>query len=239
MSNIDVFISHSSRDAEFLKLMNELITSSLQFAPDRIRSTSVKGYEGGAKFHEKLRKDILQSKVLIAIITPFSVESEWMPFELGAFWAKYNPKDNLLIPVLAYGANEKYLRGPLKFLNAYDSRDRGDLIQLVEQLQKFFSVNLDSLANFSSKIEEIVEESSKIGRLYVEFTLEQRLLKYLAQKRDEKPNLFVNSDFILQDRNFKKIVNLPSREAIEVILAHLEKQGRVVSMDNGLYKIAN
>ena len=72
MAEIDVFISHSSRDEEMARRLITLIRAALILPSDRIRCTSVDGFRlpAGISINEMLRQEIYDSKAFIVIITP-------------------------------------------------------------------------------------------------------------------------------------------------------------------------
>lgn len=97
---LKVFISHSSRDASFVKLIVELLkTSTLK--EDEIRCTSVDGYgvPMGARVAELLRRDIETCDIIIAVLTKDALKSLHVLLELGAGWGL--EKD--LIPIRGPG----------------------------------------------------------------------------------------------------------------------------------------
>jgi len=85
---IDVFISHSSQDIEVVKALIGLLRSALNIPNGRIRCTSVPGYalDPGAYVDGTLRREIKESAAFIALITPASLKSIYVLFELGARW---------------------------------------------------------------------------------------------------------------------------------------------------------
>src|SRR6266576_5357116 len=111
-----VFISHSSEDIGVAKALIDLLLSAIGLNHRDIRCTSVDGYrlEVGADTDVELKRELKASKAFIGLITPSSIESAYVLFELGARWGA----DLHLAPVLACGADSGSLRGPLAKLNA-------------------------------------------------------------------------------------------------------------------------
>jgi len=77
-----------------------------------------------------LRRELFESDVVIGIISPASIASAYVLFELGARWGR----GKMLIPILAPGAGSEFLRGPLAAMNALNCDSQGGLHQLVSQL---------------------------------------------------------------------------------------------------------
>jgi hypothetical protein len=128
---LDVFISHSSRDAELAKAIVELLRSALSLPAERIGCTSVAGYKLpiGADTNDQLRRETVEARVLLGLITEVSVESAYVLFELGARWGARR----YLAPLMGAGRGAELLAGPLSGLNAL-SCSREDLFQLVSDL---------------------------------------------------------------------------------------------------------
>jgi len=106
---IDVFISHSAADKELARgLINLLRLAIPSISPTRIRCTSVPGYRlpGGADADDQLRKEMVDARVFIGLITPESLTSTYVLFELGARWGAQLQ----LTPLLAAGMSTYELR---------------------------------------------------------------------------------------------------------------------------------
>lgn len=159
-SEIDVFLSHSSRDAELAKALVELLRSALNIASTRIRCTSVSGYKlrVGADTNEQLRRETVESRVLIGLITEVSVESAYVLFELGARWGA----KKFLAPVLGAGRGPEILAGPLSGLNAL-SCTREDLFQLVANVGAELGIVAESPDVYAERLDAVVGVSSQLA----------------------------------------------------------------------------
>jgi hypothetical protein len=87
---------------------------------------------GGAKTDSVLRKETQGAKCFIGLITPDSLKSQFVLFELGARWGW----DEHLVPILAGGIKTGNLRPPLSNLNALNSASKSEMEQLVHELAK-------------------------------------------------------------------------------------------------------
>ena len=99
MQILDIFISHSSRDENLAEKLIALIRSALNISAEKIRCTSLNGFRlpAGTTTNERLRKEIHDSKAFIALITPNSLKSMYVLFELGARWGAEKP----MVPLIA------------------------------------------------------------------------------------------------------------------------------------------
>jgi hypothetical protein len=154
MSLIRVFISHSSKDREFVILLIDLIRSALNFPADQIRCTSVDGYRlpAGASIAEQLRREIHEAQVFIGVISQSSLQSLYMTFELGARWGAQKH----LIPLLAPGVAHTLLSSPLADLNALEATAPAQLHQLVGDLAAVLGVATSSPAAYQAQIDAIL-----------------------------------------------------------------------------------
>lgn len=156
---LDIFISHSSQDAEIVKLLIELIRSALNLSADKIRCTSISGYKlpAGASTDDQLRAEIFDSKVFIGVISPNSINSVYVAFELGARWGNKLP----LFPLITNKMGAQLLKGPLKSINALNSCIRADLFQLINDLGKVLGKTPEFPSVYEGKLEELLTQSLK------------------------------------------------------------------------------
>ena len=152
-SSIRLFISHSSKDSLFVQNLIDLIRAALNLASTQIRCTSIDGYRlpGGANTNEQLKQEVHQADSFIGVISPESITSIYVIFELGARWGANLP----LIPLLAPGTNTDALAGPLKEINAL-SANRSQLHQLLYDLSKVLGITLEPSASYERHIESII-----------------------------------------------------------------------------------
>jgi hypothetical protein len=129
-----VFISHASVDTALAAAVVHLIEVRTKLTEDLIRCTSLDGYrfEAGVEFNEALRREVFDAAALVALLTPHSLSSTYVLFELGARWGAR--KD--LMPLLGCGATAVLVKGPLTGLNVLDLAQRGQTITFIEQLAK-------------------------------------------------------------------------------------------------------
>ena len=158
-TSMRIFISHSNKDVNFAKLLIDLLLKSLHLRSEDIRCTSVDGFrlQAGAPIIERLRSEIHDAELLIAIITPNSMKSAYVIFELGARWGTEKP----MIPLLASGATPELLEGPLAEINALDARYEGQVYQLVEDASGYLGIALDKTSSYASAVSELVRLSTE------------------------------------------------------------------------------
>lgn len=152
-----LFISHSSADVGIARALIILFEKALKVSARNIRCTSVDGYRlpVGADTDEALRAEVFGAKVFLALLTPSSLASDYVLFELGARWGARRP----LYPLLAAGCTPEDLRPPLNGLNALSASVRDQLRQLLEDASAALSIRLEPMASYSVELDAVVAAS--------------------------------------------------------------------------------
>src|SRR5260370_28955553 len=88
---LKVFISHSSADQVFAAKIRNLL-----FRRANAQVFTADDLSAGEKWQTKLRNDLSSADVVVALLSPNSVESSWVLQEIGAAWALKKP----IIPVV-------------------------------------------------------------------------------------------------------------------------------------------
>lgn len=101
-------ISHSSKDKNLSDLTSELLAKAFNLPSGHIRCTSVtrNSLEAGSNFNEELKKEFLEAELILALLTPGTLASNYVLMELGLCWgASKTP-----ILACARGASPRCLR---------------------------------------------------------------------------------------------------------------------------------
>ncbi len=153
--SLDLFISHSSKDEQIAKALIEFLRFTLAIPPERVRCTSVDGYKlsAGVPTELELKREIHESRCFIGLVTPNSLQSSFVLFELGARWGS----GARLIPVLAARQKASELRPPLSTLNALDCEKGQEMEQLVHELARELGKNVPLPATYESQLKALVQ----------------------------------------------------------------------------------
>ena len=90
---VDVFISYSTKDTALAKELSNLLEERA------IRTFLAEKSLGiGLRWQGQIQQALRESRMIVLLLTPESVESKWVMLEAGAAWALDIP----LVPVLAY-----------------------------------------------------------------------------------------------------------------------------------------
>ena len=155
-----VFISHSSLDEEVTTNLIDLLRQALNLRSGDIRCTSVDGYRlpAGVSTTEALRQEVYEAGLVIGLITPNSMGSAYVLFELGARWAA--KKD--MIPLLASGIKPEHLEGPLKDINALDCSNESQVHQFLKDAAGHLDIELDSVPSYINTVKKLTAAASKV-----------------------------------------------------------------------------
>ena len=156
--DLALFISHSAKDVKVAAALVSLFEKALKISARRIRCTSLDGYRlpAGANTTETLRAEVFDARIVVAILTPNSLESRFVLFELGARWGASRP----LYPILASGTRPRDLSAPLDGLNALSAEVSDQVRQLAEDSARDLGMPLEPMASFSKEIEGVVEAAT-------------------------------------------------------------------------------
>jgi hypothetical protein len=106
-----IFISHRHKDQAIAKALIDLLNCAFYIEPIDIRCTSVQGYmlTPGERTSEELRSNLAGAELVMGLLSPSTMESNYVLAELGAAWGR----DVTTFPLLARGATYADVPSPL------------------------------------------------------------------------------------------------------------------------------
>jgi DNA end-binding protein Ku len=113
---------------------------------------------GGAYADEQIRREVVESTLLLGIISENAISSKYVLFELGARWGTAKP----LIPVLAPGSTPSMLAGPLAGINALRANNVGELLQLVHDIAGVLEISPETASAFRKQVDAIIRDREKL-----------------------------------------------------------------------------
>ena len=133
-----IFISHSSDDVELAEGLVTFLLRALPLQNTDVFCTSVPGHglSVGDNVNDRIRQAVDTADVLIGLLTPASLQSMYVTFELGARWGVRKP----MFPILAGGLRPDLIGEPLSTLQCMDATDLSALHGLVDRLADELSV---------------------------------------------------------------------------------------------------
>jgi predicted transcriptional regulator len=161
MSDIKIFISHSSKDETLADALAELFRNALGLPPQQIRCTSVDAYRlsVGVKTDAELQREIREAATFVGVITAASIESAYVLFELGARWGT----DKFLAPLLGGSADNSYLRGPLVSYNALRCDNAAQLHRVIENLATQLEMKAHPPFTYENYVQRVISASLEIA----------------------------------------------------------------------------
>lgn len=154
-SGLLIFISHSHENTAIAQALLNLLLLAFNISKSQIRCTSVDGFRlhVGANV-DRLKVEIYEARVFIGLITPESIRSVYVLFELGARWGAKRQ----IMPVLAGGADADILGGPLGNINALSCNEPDQVHQPIDDIAE--ALKLEKRANYVIGIKDLVRVSS-------------------------------------------------------------------------------
>ncbi|MEO9484703.1 MAG: toll/interleukin-1 receptor domain-containing protein [Ekhidna sp.] len=156
MSDIEIFISHNSKDKKIADLLIITLRTALNLPTKSIRCTSVDGYKLpiGAQTDETLRDEIRESKVFLGLLSAESIKSHYVLFELGAAWGL----GASLFPILIDPTGYDLLKGPITGVNAANFCNEEQIVQTIEEIgKKLGTSSVESYTSYSSLVKQLVK----------------------------------------------------------------------------------
>jgi len=212
---LKIFISHSELDVDIAEKMVEYLISALEVQDHEIRCSSVPGHKlQFGKISEIIKKDISNNPVIIVIITPKSLKSKWVMFELGASWVK----DLTIIPIVSPNLTYKAIPDPLSehaTIELSNPNSASRLSDLITQISDEKSL----------KIKPGSKPDHYKNKLIQKFT-ESYPLKTTSQSLDDIDYKILSYIFSLRALNEKansKNIAKHTKATPEIVHAHLLK----------------
>jgi len=161
-ADIEIFISHSKLDEDLAGALIDLLMEALGISRTKIRCTSVVGHKlsGGTPIETRLREEINSSKIFLGLLTPSSLESTYVMFELGARWGI----DKYWCLLRARGADVGDLKGPLPAYHVPDASSQSDLAQMIEDFGTELGKVPQNYAVVQEKINAVIRVANLIAK---------------------------------------------------------------------------
>ncbi len=120
-----IFISHSSEDKKLVLMFVELLTQGFRIDNNEIFCTSMdNSLRVGEDFIVSIKEKLLDSEIVIFLITPNYIASKFCIMEMGAAWAYKNNIVPIIVPPLDYNVLNDT---PMKTIQALIINDAEEL----------------------------------------------------------------------------------------------------------------
>ncbi len=134
-----IFVSHAARDEEFVEDFVDLLQVGVGVHPDDIFCSSLPGMNipTGTAFVEYIKTKIAKPELVLLIVSPEFLKSQFCNNEVGASWALSLPIHPLLVPPLDYSE----VRGVLAGTQVGKLNDKESLNELRDDLTEKLGLN--------------------------------------------------------------------------------------------------
>jgi hypothetical protein len=153
---IRVFISHSSPDKALANRFVRAMRAAINIPTREIRCTSLPQYAlpVGSRVSSRLRTEIEGADVVVGLITPKSLQSSYVLFELGAAWGK----GRRTFPLLAKGVRTNSLPELMKEINYVSITERGVVKKVLSDLAAVLRLPLRTsyASGFDAEVDALV-----------------------------------------------------------------------------------
>jgi hypothetical protein len=129
-----IFVSHQHRDLGIATALTTLLESAFAIGAEDIRCTSVPQYSllPRSRTSEQLRSEILGAELVIGILGPDMLASNYILCELGAAWGRDVPT----FPLLVRGAKPHQVPPPLNERLTLSLCEIENCVQLIEYIAR-------------------------------------------------------------------------------------------------------
>lgn len=154
-----LFISHSTQDLEELTSFMEFLRLGMGISREDIFCTSSSGaLPTGQPFIERIREALCSSQQVLCFLTPNYLQSKFCLAEMGAAWIQTNK----IIPLLVSPLDFSDLKDtPLSGLQALKREERGDLLQLYDELCTAGIAAVGQTAELSRQLDKYLDQVSR------------------------------------------------------------------------------
>lgn len=157
LTKLKIFISHSSVDVSSAEALVEFIRGALNIGAKEIRCTSVPGYKlsAGTDANEQLRAEAIECEAFIALLSPTSMKSTYVMFELGARWGS----KQYMAPIMIGAVTGADLKPPLSTIHAVSGSSEVDMHQLVSDLANQLGLEVEQPASYLKALQKFAHSA--------------------------------------------------------------------------------
>ena len=151
-----IFLSHIHEENDLAILIQKTIGDEFSGFVDVFVSSDSKSILAGTNFLKQIEGALLNASGAIFLISPRSVQRNWINFELGAVWIR--GLGEAIIPAIPFchsGLALENLPSPLNNLNAIQANDKSQLERAFYSIQKAVGARGELKTDFSTLSEQI------------------------------------------------------------------------------------
>lgn len=218
-----IFLSHSSEDKELAEELAKQIRDFLGFSQREVFvSSEPEGIDAGADWFQKVSNALESSEAIVVLVTPESMKSNWVWFEIGHFW---NKNRDAIIPVHIPSANIPH---PLNTRQSKSLADEREIKVIFNVLKELFGVGDYTKINTSSLIALTSGKSPSTSQ----DVIKAKLLDYLKNDYNKIGDAVIY-------RDLEEKLKLPSGSAKQHIKNVIDGNYEVEEESENLIRLQN
>lgn len=200
-----IFLSHNAKDKELAEVISDIL-SQISIRQVKVWFSSDGKVDGGLNagdnWYDEIHNKVDESDVLIALVTPNSIDRPWLYYEAGVAIG-LNKK---VVPICV-GFSAGDIKSPLREKQAYQLTDKNAFISFLGKVLTLFDFHFDK-TNFKKAIDKagVKISSYKFSKSSEKEIGIENAIDNIKSHFDEKIKLISNSN------NPNKIVKLPSEK---------------------------
>jgi hypothetical protein len=175
-----IFVSHIGEERPVALRIKAFLETALTPAPPVFVSSDYESIESGEEWYQAILEGLKKSQVVIALLSPNSVDRRWINFEAGFGLGR----GARVIPVVWRGLSKGAVGLPLSHFHSRELTNQGELQALFKTIASLGGAKLDEtlLPGFAGEMAELEkaqrdEESSQIGSKQQRSAAEQHRYK--------------------------------------------------------------
>lgn len=202
-----IFISHSSRDSNYVGELINLI-EGIGITHDQIFCSSFEGYgvELGEDFLYRLKKELDEDILVFFILTQNFYNSPISLCEMGATWIKTNKHIPILIPPFDF----KDVKGVFPVTNGMKINDKNKLNSLKEALESDFSLTQLKTTIWEKKREKFLSDINLQIDTEVKNIKQERIEEQIIDK------IILSTDQRISRVELKKIIGEEPQNVLQI-----------------------
>jgi len=203
-----IFLSHIHEEKDLALLIKKHLEDEFSGFVDIFVSSDSSSVPVGSNFLKKIENSLVKCNGAIYLISPFSVKSNWVNFELGAAWVRSVISVNAggpeipILPICHSGMIPKNLPAPLNSLNAVTGRQSSQLEFAFCSLQTAvggkgrFKTDFETLANNIIAFEQNYTIGTNIAKMLSILGGDKNLLIQQCKQPQQGGDITLNCGFI-------------------------------------------
>lgn len=213
---VKIFISHATTDGDLATELMDLLQNQFNLTRDDFFHTSDSQLEYGGNWIEQIRKGMEDASIILPIITPNYLESEFCLCELGASWVNQQSLVPVIIPPLDHNAlqNTPYR----SWLQSITLNSKADLSELASAMTEK-GIGHPNIARFNKRAEKFYIDhlTPFIQKMNEREILTPAAIKAIVEEKESLEEAFnlAEADLLKLEKENSELRNMKDTEQIK------------------------